>query len=185
MECEESGFLKQSWLAAWLSCKFQLRGNWTASLYFLFCSAPAGMTLQLLACLARVQLLAACKPRATHEIRSQVLVSLHNLEHFFTFSHTLPLHESHLNIGLLITKIQANLVQNKTNKMVDKIQPYNFLLVNFCSLLYSNYSWWFCFQICVLVLCFFNFPLQSLISSFIALVEFWFGLILFFFFFWA
>ena len=111
-------------LAALLSSKFQPRGNWTASLYFLSCSAPAGMTLQLLACLAHVQLLAACKSRATREIQSRVLVSLHNLKHFFALSHTLPLHESHLNTGLLIAKIQANLTQNKANKMVDKIQPY-------------------------------------------------------------
>ena len=96
-----------------------------ASLYFLFCSAPASITLQLLAYLARVQLLAACKPQATREIHSRVLVSLHNLEHFFTLSHTLPLHDSHQNTGLLIAKIQANLVWNKANKMVDKIQPYN------------------------------------------------------------
>ena len=82
------------------------------------------MTLQLLACLARVQLLAACKPRATYEIQLRVPVSLHNLEHFFTLSHTLPLHDSHLNTGLLIAKIQANLTQNKANKMVDTIQPY-------------------------------------------------------------
>ena len=98
-----------------------------ASLYFLSYSAPAGMTLQLLACLARVQLLVACKPRATREIQSRVPVSLHNLEHFFTLSHTLPLHDSHLNTGLLIAKIQANLTRNKANKMVDKIQPYNSL----------------------------------------------------------
>ena len=95
-----------------------------ASLYFLSCSTLAGMTLQLLACLVRVQLLAACKPRATREIQSRVPASLHNLEHFFTLSHTLSLHDSHLNIGLLITKIQANLIRNKANKMVDKIQPY-------------------------------------------------------------
>ena len=82
------------------------------------------MTLQLLACLAHVQLLAACKLRATREIQSRVLVSLHNLEHFFTLSHTLPLHESHLNTGLLIAKIQANLARNRAYKMVDKIQPY-------------------------------------------------------------
>ena len=50
---------------------------------------------------------------------------MHNLEHFFTLSHTLPLHDSHLNIGLLIAKIQANLARNKANKMVDKIEPYN------------------------------------------------------------
>ena len=113
-------------LAAWLSRKFQSRGNWTACLYFLSCSAPVGMTLQLLACLTHMQLLAACKPQATREIQSRVLVSLHNLEHFFMLSHSLPLHKSHLNTGLLIAKIQANLTRNKANKMVDKIQPYNF-----------------------------------------------------------
>ena len=62
---------------------------------------------------------------ASHEIQSRVLASLHNLKHFFTLSHTLPLHNSHLNTGLLIAKIQANLVLNKANKMVDKIQLYN------------------------------------------------------------
>ena len=36
-----------------------------------------------------------------------------------TFSHTLPLHDSHLNTGFLIAKIQANLARNKANKMVD------------------------------------------------------------------
>ena len=96
-----------------------------ASLYFLSCSAPVGMTLQILACLACVQLLAACKPRATCKIQSRVPASLHNLEHFFTLSHTLPLHDSYLNTGLLIAKIQANLAQNKATKMVDKIQPYS------------------------------------------------------------
>ena len=50
---------------------------------------------------------------------------LHNLEYFFTLSHSLTLHDSHLNTWLLIAKIQANLVQNKAKKMVDKIQPYN------------------------------------------------------------
>ena len=72
--------------------------------------------------------LAACKPRAIHEIQSRVPTSLHNLEHFFTHSHSLPLHDSHLNTGLLITKIQINLIRNKANKMVDKIQPYNLSL---------------------------------------------------------
>ena len=94
-------------------------------LYFLSCSALAGMMLQLLACLARVQLLAACKPRATRKIQSRVPTSLHNLEHFFKLSYTLPLHDSYLNTGLLIAKIQANLARNKANRMVDKIQPYN------------------------------------------------------------
>ena len=87
-----------------------------ASLYFLSCSALAG---KLLACLACVQLLAACKPQTTHEIQLRVPASLHNLEHFFTLSHTLPLHDSHLNTGLLIAKIQENLAWNKANKIVE------------------------------------------------------------------
>ena len=97
-----------------------------ASLYFLSCSAPAGMTLQLLACLARVQHLAACQSRATCEIQSRVSALVHSLKHFFTLSHSLPLHDSYLNTGLLIAKkIQANLARNKANKMIDKIQPYS------------------------------------------------------------
>ena len=52
------------------------------------------------------------------------LFFLHTLELIFTLSHSLPLQEFHLNTGLLIAEIQANLAQNKANKMVDKIQPY-------------------------------------------------------------
>ena len=69
--------------------------------------------------------LAACKPRATRKIQLRVPASLHNVRQFFTLSHTLPLHDSHLNTGLLIAKIQTNLARNKTNKMVDKIQLYS------------------------------------------------------------
>ena len=82
-----------------------------------------------------MQLLETCKPQATCEIQSRVPTSLHNLEYFFTLSHTLPLHDSHLNTRLLIAKIQANLSRNKANKMVDKIQPYTFKyeqLLNIC-----------------------------------------------------
>ena len=43
----------------------------------------------------------------------------------YTFPHTLPLHDSHLNTGFLIAKIQENLAWNKANKIVDQIQPYN------------------------------------------------------------
>ena len=90
-----------------------------ASLYFLSCNASAGMTLQLLACLARVHHFGGLQPRTTREIQPQVPASLHNLEQLFTLFHTLPLHDSYLNTGLLITKIQANLARNKANKMVD------------------------------------------------------------------
>ena len=93
------------------------RANGLASLGLLPCSATAGATLQLLTCLVHVHHSGGLQPR--------VPVSLHNLEQFLTLSHTLPLHDSRLNTGLLIAKIQANLARNKANKMVDKIQPYN------------------------------------------------------------
>ena len=96
-----------------------------ASCPILSCSAPAGMTLQLLACLACEQLLAACSHESPTRSSCESLFFLHTLEHFFTLSHSLPLQESHLNTGLLIAEIQANLARNKTNKMVDKIQLYN------------------------------------------------------------
>ena len=71
------------------------------------------------ACFTRVHLLVACKLWATREIQPRVPASLHSLEHFFTLSYTLSLHDSHLNRGLLIAKLQANLARNKANKMVD------------------------------------------------------------------
>ena len=95
-----------------------------ASCPILSCSAPAGMTLQLLACLAHVQLLAACSRESPARSSHESLFFLHTLEHFFTLSHSLSLQESHLNTGLLIAEIQANLAWNKANKMIDKIQPY-------------------------------------------------------------
>ena len=72
------------------------------------------------ACSAREQLLAACKPRASREIQPWVPASLHNIEHFFTLSHTLPLHDSHLNTGFLNVVLQANLSRNKANRWLIK-----------------------------------------------------------------
>ena len=111
-------------LATRLSREFKPRVNGLANLGLLSYSATAGVTLQLLTCLARVQHSGGLQPRATYEIQPQVPASLHNFEQFFTLSHTLLLHDSHLNTGLLIAKIQANLAWNKANKMVDKIQLY-------------------------------------------------------------
>ena len=91
----------------------------------LSCSAPAGVMLQLLACLAREQLLVACSCKSPARSSRESLFFLCTLEHFFTLSHSLPLQESHLNIGLLNVEIQKNLARNKANKMVDQIQPYN------------------------------------------------------------
>ena len=106
-------------LATGLSYEFKPRVNGLASLGLLSYSVTAGATLQLLACLARVLQSGGLQPQATCEIQSRVSTSLHTLEQFFTFSHTLPLHDSHLNTWLLIAKIQADLAQNKANKMVD------------------------------------------------------------------
>ena len=72
------------------------------------------------ACSACVQLLAACKPRASREIQRRVPTSLYNLEHFFTLSHTLPLYDSHLNTRLLSAILQANLSRNKANTWLIK-----------------------------------------------------------------
>ena len=108
-------------LATGLSRKFKPRAKGLANLGLLSCSATVGMTLQL-PCMLHTYANFGGLPVASH---LRVSTSLHNLRHFFTLSHSLPLHDSHLNIGLLIAKIQANLVWNKANKMVDKIQPYN------------------------------------------------------------
>ena len=89
------------------------------SLEFLSCSAIAGMTVQFLCILHLRASFGGFKPQATREIQSQVYASLHSPEHFFTLSHTLHLHDSHLNTGLLIAKLQVNLEWNKANKTVD------------------------------------------------------------------
>ena len=54
------------------------------------------------------------------EIQPRVPASLHSLEHFFTLSHTLPLHDSHLNTRFLSVVLQANLSWNKANTWLIK-----------------------------------------------------------------
>ena len=115
-------------LATGLSLKFKLRVNGLAILELLSCNATAGITLQL-PCMLHMCASFGGLPVASHpQVQPQISASLHNLEHFFTLSHSLLLHDSNLNTGLLITKIQVNLARNKANKMVDKIQPYNLSL---------------------------------------------------------
>ena len=110
----------------WLGLATGLSRELTAWLAWDFC--PVVQQLAWLfsspACFTRVPALAACYSWVSRESQPRVSASLHNLEHFFTLSHSLPLHNSHLNTGLLIAKIQANLARNKAKKMVDKIQPY-------------------------------------------------------------
>ena len=97
-------------LATGMSREFELRANCLASLEVLSCSAPIGMTLQLL-CMLHTYATFGNSPVA----RS----SREALQLFFTHSHTLPLHDSHLNTGFLNAKLQANLAQNKANKMIE------------------------------------------------------------------
>ena len=73
----------QCGLAAWVSRKFQPRDNWMASCPILSCSGPASMTLQLLACLAHVQLLAACS------CESPTIFHLDGIAFGFLKNHTL------------------------------------------------------------------------------------------------
>ena len=111
-------------LVTGLSREFKPRVNGLASLRLLCCNATAGMTLQLPRMLHMYANFGGL-PVASHpRVQPRVSAYLHNLEHFFTLSHSLPLHDSHLNTWLLIVKIQVNLARNKANKMVDKIQPF-------------------------------------------------------------
>ena len=118
-ECETSGFLQNRGgsrldLVTWLSCEIQSRDNCMASCPILSCSAPVSMTVHLLACLARVLRLAAC----SRESPASLCFLAHSWANF-TLSHSLPLHQTHLNTGLLNAEIQANLPRNKANKMLD------------------------------------------------------------------
>ena len=108
-------------LASWLDWAVSSSCELTKWLVWTFCPVVLQLAwhFNFSACLARVQLLAACKPRATSEVQSRVPTTLHKLENFFTLSHTLPLLDFHLNTRLLNAKIQANLARNKGNKMVD------------------------------------------------------------------
>ena len=78
------------------------------------------MTLQLMACLARMQLLAACSRESPVRFSHESLFFLHTLEHFFTLSHSLSLQESHLNTRLLIVEIQANWHEIKPTRWLIK-----------------------------------------------------------------
>ena len=107
-------------LASWLDWVVGPSREVTEWLVWTFCPVVLQLAwrFSFSACFTCVHLLAACKPRATREIQPRVPALLHSLEHFFTLFHTLPLHDSHLNTGLLITKLQANLARNKANKIV-------------------------------------------------------------------
>ena len=87
-------------LATRLSCEFKPRANGQASLGLLSCSEQMARRFSFWHAWHMCFNLAAC----SREIQSRVPASLHTFEQFFTLSHTLPLHDSHLNTGFLISK---------------------------------------------------------------------------------
>ena len=115
-------------LTTWLNREFKPRANWMARLDFCPIVLQLAWLFSSLVCSACVHLLAACKPQASIEIQPQVSASLHSFEHFFTLSHTLPLHDSHLNTKFLSAELQANLSQNKANTWLIK---FNFTISPF------------------------------------------------------
>ena len=89
------------------------------------------MTLQLLACLARVQLLVACSRKSSVRSNRKSVVFL---AHSWAFLHTILLTTlTRISPKYRVTNYwnKANLAQNKANKMVDNIQPYTQLLVGY------------------------------------------------------
>ena len=49
-----------------------------------------------------------------------MLLNAHTWSNLHTFSHTQPLHNSHLNTKYLIAKLQVNLTRNKANTWLNK-----------------------------------------------------------------
>ena len=118
-ECEKSLFTKIGCtgksLVIRMSHEFQSPDNKMARLYFLSCSDPTVLILQLLACFTRV--LDSSKSPFVSQSRDPVTsyLLMHTLNQFFTFSHTQPLYYSYLNTEFLNVELRANLARNKTN----------------------------------------------------------------------
>ena len=109
------------WLTTEMSREFQSPTNRMVRLYFLSCSDPAVLILQLLSCFTSVTLLTSHHLRVSREFQSWECSWMHTFDQFFTLSHIQPLHYSHLNTWFLIAKLQANLAQNKANTWLNKI----------------------------------------------------------------
>ena len=109
-------------LVTGLSHEFKPRANGLAS--WNFCpvvnswrdALASGMLGTLGTCASIWRLAVASRPR---DPAASPCFFAHTGAILHTLSHTLPLHDSHLNTGFLIAKIQANLARNKANKMVD------------------------------------------------------------------
>ena len=109
-------------LATGTSREFESRDNFQAKLYFLSCSAPVVVTLQLPTCFTHVAF--GKLPIASHSRESSWMYTHLNS----SLSHTQPVHDSHLNTWYLIAKIQANLSRNKINTWLNKFNLTMFIL---------------------------------------------------------
>ena len=117
-------------LTTWLSHESEPRANCLARLEVFSCNALASMTLQL-PCMLHTCASFGDLP-ATSQLRDLVARPcwVHILEHFFTLSHTLPLHDFHLNTGFLNVELQANWHRIKPTKWLIKfdltISPFGY-----------------------------------------------------------
>ena len=123
MECETSGFSKTGLargLATWLDWVARSSREITERLVVLFC--PVVLQLAWLFNFWHAWHVCCFWRLATASNSRDLDVRLCFLAHswaFNTLSHLLPLQQTHLNTGLLIAEIQANLARNKANKMVE------------------------------------------------------------------
>ena len=106
--------------ATWLSCVSKLQANWMANWKFCPVMLQLAWLFSFSTCFTHVHPLATCMLWESHEIQLRVPCWVHNLELFFTLSHTLPLHDSHLNTGFLNVEIQANWHKIKPTKWLIK-----------------------------------------------------------------
>ena len=103
MECKESGFSKQNQLATWprdlTKSRVQAasKQNCQTGIFVLQYSSWRDSSSYL-----HASLMCIIQRFVNREFQSRVPTILQKLEHFFTLSHTLSLHDSHLNTGLLI-----------------------------------------------------------------------------------
>ena len=120
-ECEKSFFCitgHSNNSVSWVGLVTSLSRDLTAWLNCTFCH----VVLQLLCDPSAFYMLHMCGTLATCQSQDPVTRSLwmHTTWVFLTLSHIQLLHNSHLNTGYLIAKIQANLAWNKDNTWLNK-----------------------------------------------------------------
>ena len=113
-----------------MSREFQSPVTRLARLYFLSCSDPAVLTLQLPTCFTRVLHFGKSSLASQSRVPVASHFLLHTLDQIFTLSHIQPLQYSHLNTRFLNTELQANLARNKANTQLNKFNFTEILFIN-------------------------------------------------------